>query len=68
MAVILLHYYTVQPVKIKASFVNFGLCNSVKAEEKKQLDEGVSDISQVLFVTLSWCLCIWGRPLWERLS
>lgn len=53
-------------MKIKASFVNFGLCNSVKAEQQKQLDEGVSDISQVLFVTLNWCLCIWGKPLWEQ--
>lgn len=53
-------------MKIKASFVNFGLCSSVRAEQKKQLDEGVSDISQVLFVTLNWCLYIWGKPLWEH--
>lgn len=51
--------------KIKASSVNFGLCSSVEDEQKKQL-EGVSDISQVLFVTLNCCLCIWGKLLWEH--
>lgn len=55
-------------MKIKASFVNFGLCNSVKAEQKKQLDEGVSDTSDVSSCSqhLNWCLCIWGEPLREH--